>query len=376
MTDIIIKKIDNILEKSGDKLLHIPSSETGMYFEKGDGIYGLSHILATKQAYITGLAIRAYVATKNRKYIDWCYKFFDEYYDKVGTNKYDTTSDVGMLYSFYAVSLYKITGDEKMKKLALLAADEVARRFYPNFGYIKSWGRANGNIPPYVDSEMEKEPFFCENRGLVLIESTINLLILYWAADETRQYFYSRIAESHIANVKKYLIRGDYTTCHGYRFDESKHIAYREENYFGNDLGSYWAKGAAVAIYSFAHLERYAENPQHKSFWSIAYSLLNTFIDYCKGKLPVWDFEAKDAKVDTCSAAIVLCAIREIKKYAEDEKIDEFESMLSEELKKHLDTNINTDGILKNQNGKDEYDIMGDYFIAEAFLPDDGTDII
>lgn len=367
MENIILKKIDSILEKSQKSLLHLPASKSGMYFDSIDGTYKLSHILSTNQAFITAMAIQAYYETNDKKYIDWCMNFADEYYNKVINRKYDTSQDLGMLYMLYAVPLYKITGDENVREMAIRAADELARRFIPNAGYIKAWGRADCHYPSYIDSYSDDNPFFNENKGLMLIETMMNIPLLLWATRETNQPYYERIAAEHIKTTVKYLIRANYSTSHGYRFNEANAEAYCEDNYFGYKEGSYWAKGAAMAIYGFALCSRYSRYAPKTDF-GMALKLLDHFIDSCSSSLPVWDFDCPERAVDTQAAAIALCAVHEIQKHTNSSKINEFEKLLSSKLIEYVDTNVAIDGILKGQNGKNEYDIVGDYFIAEALL--------
>lgn len=271
-----------------------------------------------------------------------------------------------MLYSFYAVPLYQLTGDNKYRRIAICAADEVARRFVPNRGYLKAWGRCDSHYPPYVDECTEEDPFFGENRGLMLIETMINLPLLFWAHRETKNPFYLRIALSHIDATKQYLIRSDNTTAHGFRFNEWTGEVYCEENYFGYAEGSYWAKGAAIAIYGFALCSQYTD-----SLIPIALSLLDKFMESCSGNLPPWDFCAPNGATDTAAGAIVLSAIRILGSSASSETYRSFAANLESKLLPYMDTNLQTDGILRQQNGRHEYDLTGDFFLADALLDKD-----
>ncbi len=369
MENIVLSKIDNILKKSEKKLYHLPASENGMYFDKKEGMYELSHILSTNQAFVTGMALQAYGKTKDKKYIDWCMNFVEEYYEKVANRRYDTSQDLGMLYMLYAVPMYKITGDQRFREMALRAADELARRYIPNVGYIKAWGRADGHYPPYIDDYADDNPFFNENWGLMLIETMMNIPLLLWATRETNQPYYERIASQHVKATVKYLIRDDFSVSHGYRFNEDNGAAYCEDNYFGYAQGSYWAKGAAMAIYAFTLCSQYARYAPKADF-GIAQKMLERFIEACNGELPVWDFDSPDKRHDTQAAAITLCALRKIRKIADSPKIKNFEEMLEAHLIKNIDKNPEVDGILKGQNGKDEYSIVGDYFALEALFFD------
>ena len=121
-----------------------------------------------------------------------------------------------------------------------------------------------------------------------------------------------------------------------------------------------------MAIYGYALCARYARYAPKADF-GMALRLLDRFIDHCGGELPVWDFDCPQKNVDTQAAAIVLCAVKEIKKVTTSPKIDAFENMLSSKLADFLEKNEGIDGILRGQNGRNEYDVAGDYFITEAF---------
>lgn len=49
----------------------------------------------------------------------------------------------------------------------------------------------------YVDGELAKNHFFCESKGLAIIDCMMNLPLLFWAGEVTGNAFYKRIAEAH-----------------------------------------------------------------------------------------------------------------------------------------------------------------------------------
>ena len=56
-------------------------------------------------------------------------------------NKIDVNHhDMGFLYSPSCVAGYKLTGNEKGKKAAILAADQLIRRYHPVGEFIQAWG--------------------------------------------------------------------------------------------------------------------------------------------------------------------------------------------------------------------------------------------
>ena len=48
--------------------------------------------------------------------------------------------DMGFLYSPSCVAGYKLTGNETGRKAAILAADQLIRRFHPVGNFIQAWG--------------------------------------------------------------------------------------------------------------------------------------------------------------------------------------------------------------------------------------------
>ena len=311
MQKIILQKIDTMLERAGGKLLHCPPSPTGQYSREGAGVFPLEDIRSCNQAYQAGLAVLAYRVTGEEKYLRWCQQFAGEFAEKVHNRRYDTSQELGVLYSLYALPLYEITGEEGYREMALRAADELARRYLPHIGFLKAWGRADCHYPPYIDAYREDDPFFNENRGLMVIETMLQLPLLMWATRESNQPYYERIAAQHIRCTLQYLIRKDGSVAHGYRFNESTGEAYCEDNYFGFGVGSNWAKGAALAVLGFVLCSKYSRYSSRNDLGD-ALRILDKLIDRCGGKLPVWDFDCPEAKVDTQAAAILLWAVKEI----------------------------------------------------------------
>ena len=89
--------------------------------------------------------------------------------------------DMGFLYSPSCVAGYKLTGNETGRKAAILAADQLIRRFQPVGNFIQAWGAMDAP----------------ENYRLI-IDCLLNLPLLYWASEETGDPKYRDIAEKHI----------------------------------------------------------------------------------------------------------------------------------------------------------------------------------
>ena len=362
----LIKKIDRDIEIIKDDLREYCGNKEGLYFNKREKSIKLSHIFNWTQSFFPGMAVWAYIYTKDSKYLKWINGFYNEYYDKVFKTPLETMHDLGFLYSPYAVAMYKLTGDQNMKKIGVKAADELSKRFNPKGGYIRAWGRMDNEIPSYVDRELAKDHFFTESKGLAIIDCMMNIPLLYWASEVTGHPYYRRIADCHAETTIKYFIRDDYSVCHAYRFNEETGEPVGEANYCGYGIGSYWARGAAWAIYGFIIGYRYTYN---KKYLDTSLKLAEAFIDQCGADAPVWDFRlppGKEKAIDTSALAIALCGCCDIIKYTSSRKIREFIDNAYEILEKNTNYDQNINGMLKNINGQGIYASYGDYFLVEA----------
>lgn len=390
------KTLQNAIEKTsknigiiGVDLREFPAQTDGIYFnEPREKYLKLSHIFNWTQSFFTGMAYWSYKVTKDEKYLKWLYSFIDDYYKKVFETSFETMHDLGFLYSPYAAAIYKLTGDPNMKKIGVKAADELAKRFIPNGGYIRAWGRMDNNIPQYVDAKLSQDGFFQGSKGLAIIDCMMNLPLLFWAGEVTGHPYYTKIATAHADTTLKYFLRDDYSVCHAYRFNEETGDAIGEENYCGFSKGSHWARGTAWAIYGFAIAYSYTKN---KEYLDTAIKLTKRFIDECEEDgIPVWDFRLPDNTPaiqcgnikpywditkkentkynrDTSAAAIVICGIYEILKHNTDEQlIKAANKMLNTLCENYYDDSMETNGLLKCQNGNMTYTSFGDYYLMEA----------
>ncbi len=169
----------------------------------------------------------------------------------------------------------------------------------------------------------------------------------------------------------KLFIRPDNSICHAYRFNLETGKPLGPDNFCGRSTESYWARGAAWAIYGFALSYGYTQN--HR-YLDAALHLAEKFISELDQELvPVWDFRlpADAAPVrDSSAAAIAVCGFQELAKHhAADLKILQTKNALLDRLcnPKYLDSDKGCHGVLKSAYGdKVAYSSWGDYFFMEA----------
>lgn len=364
----LIKKVKKNIVKIGTCMHEIPARTDGDYTIGRENCTDLSHIFSWQQSFAVGEALWAYVDTGDKEFLNWAESLKEQYYNKVFKTPLDTMHDLGFLYSCYAVMLYNITHDEEYKEIGVRAADVLSKRIVPNVGYIKAWGRMDNQIPDYVTEELRKDTFFANSKGLAIVDSMMNIPLLFWASKVTGEPYYERAAIIHADVIRKYFIREDYSVRHAYRFSEELGIPLYEDNDCGYSVGSHWARGTGWAIYGFAIAYRYTKK---KEYLETALKVLDKYMQECGGKVPVWDFRLPDGvekNVDTSANAIVLCGVIELEKATPSKKLAEYKRQLRESLTEYIDYDEDVMGILKEGNGRHTYVVYGDYYLLESMM--------
>ena len=124
--------------------------------------------------------------------------FFQRIADKIDVNHHD----MGFLFSLSCVAAYKLTGNEKAKEAALMAADHLAGRYREKGKFLQAWGNV-GEAAEYR----------------LIIDCLLNLPLLYWASEVTGEDRYAHMAENHIRTAMKCILREDDSTYHTYFID-------------------------------------------------------------------------------------------------------------------------------------------------------------
>lgn len=278
--------------------------------------------------------------------------------------------DMGFLYSLSCVAGYKLTGDKKGKEAAIKAADQLITRFQPVGQFIQAWGPMN-------------QP---ENYRFI-IDCLLNLPLLYWATEETKDQKYRDIAEKHIHTAIKNVIREDYSTWHTFYMNMETGEPGYGKTCQGYRDGSAWARGQAWGIYGCALAYRYTKQPKYiESFKGVT----GYFLDHLPSDLvPYWDLEFDEGSKeprDSSSASIAACGILEMAKYMEKDDRACYTAI----AKKIMNSVVENYGVkdLKESNGLvshstyskkspyntctpegvDECNIWGDYFYMEALM--------
>lgn len=214
--------------------------------------------------------------------------------------------DLGFMMYCSLGNAYRLTGEQKYKKMLLRAADSLATLFDERVGTIHSW------------PGMRQQKGWPHN---TIIDNMLNLELLFWAAKNGGNKRLYDIAFSHAEVTANNQFRDDYSTCHvvvydtlsGKRISQLTHQGYADE--------SLWARGQAWAIYGFTMCYRETGNVV---FLDVAQKATDTYLQRLPADyIPYWDFDAPgipEEPRDASAAAVVASGLLELSLYIKDKK--------------------------------------------------------
>lgn len=148
----------------------------------------------------------------------------------------------------------------------------------------------------------------CSRGGTeTIVDSMMNLRLLYWAAAETKNPAYNRLARRHANWVAKHLERSDGSTFQAGRYSrKAKKPRIKRHTHQGLSNNSVWARGQAWSVYGFASAGWTLRN---RYFLAIA----ERNADYIESHLPadglpLWDYRADASAPRDVSAGVISAA--------------------------------------------------------------------
>lgn len=260
--------------------------------------------------------------------------------------------DVGFMWHISSGIHYRLSGHAASMRRTLCAAHTLAARYNPAGRFIRSW---NGE----------------GKEGWVIIDSMMNLPLLYWAAEETKDNRFRYIAENHADTVLKSHLRGDGSVRHIAELNPDNGEVKQYHAGQGYSAESAWSRGQAWALYGFVisyiHTEKreYLDAAKRVAHYFIA----NSYTTW----LPRVDFKAPGTMIDTTAGAAAACGLIEIAAcVAEDEQALYISSAVQmlKALSACCNFETNEDSLLQRgveAYGREEKPIIyGDYYFTEA----------
>lgn len=275
--------------------------------------------------------------------------------------------DVGFQFLPTAVMRYLLTGDPTARRRGLLAAALLMSRFNPASGALEAW---NGPT----------------NRGKVIIDTMMNLPLLYWAAEESGDRRYRNVADAHVRTVIQHFVRPDGSVHHVIRFDPASGARVEDLGGQGYAPMSAWSRGQAWALAGLALAHRWTGEP---TYLEAARLVADTFLAALPPeRVPAWDFRAPDAAVappDSSAGAIAATGLLELARLLPGKASAEYEAaarQLLQALSERCATGEapSEDGLLRHATGDlpkgkdiDVSLIYGDYYFLAALGKLNGT---
>ncbi len=205
----------------------------------------------------------------------------------------DYTHDMGFIFLPTCVKAYQVTGDPKYRDAAIRAAEMLVKRFNPKGQFIRAWGK--------LDSS--------DRAGQMIIDTMMNLELLFWVAEETGQHEWYDIAYRHALTCMRESIRPDGSSYHVIEFDPESGQLIKKYTHQGYSDESTWARGQAWGIYGFATAYRYTKDER---FLQCARLMADYFWAHLpENRIPYWDLTLSGENVirDASAAAIAAAGL-------------------------------------------------------------------
>lgn len=273
--------------------------------------------------------------------------------------------DVGFMWCLTSLKNYALTGSRESRKRALAAASHLASRFNIKGNYLRAW-----NVNHFNEAE---------SAGLSIIDSMMNLPLLFWSSDELGDPRFSHIAEAHADTVLKEFIREDGSVNHMVEFDPFTGSAKEVYSGQGYSKTSAWSRGASWALHGMALAYKYTGNQKYLD-------ASRKVADFFVANLPddhvaYWDFFAPPSQRtarDTSAAACAACGMLELSGHLPPEQSLTYRRAAIETIRSLYENygNLNNDseeGLLSGGTlnhpaglGIGVSLIYGDYYFVEA----------
>jgi unsaturated chondroitin disaccharide hydrolase len=283
------------------------------------------------------------------------------------------THDLGLMFVPSFVNAYRLTGDTRYRQVALTAAGSLAKRYNAKIGVIETSypGRTKGQVKTIIDTMM-------------------NLELLFWASANGGDPAWARMAHSHALKTAENHVRDDGSTYQMVIYNASTGAVIKRgavpKGGYSNE--STWARGQAWAIYGFATALAYTGDPalfppahDTATYWK------ELMIDPPWGDdVPPWDFGVPNPVTvprDSSAAAIAASGFVTLASYPDglrpepsnysDDDLSWASATLTTLERDYLTQGTDNPAILDQgaPNGRNNYDkgtIYGDYYFLEALI--------
>ncbi|GGD47616.1 glycoside hydrolase family 88 protein [Paenibacillus nasutitermitis] len=337
------------------------------YVSDGDGKYQLTDHASWTEGFWPGILWLSYEYSGDPAIREAAVSSVASLKERLEQGNYLEHHDIGFLYSLSAKAQWIVEKNESSRQTALEAADRLMRRWRPSAQIIQAWG-------PEGDSE---------NGGRIIIDCLMNLPLLYWAAEQTGDPEYMKIARIHADKSRRFLVRGDDSSYHTFYFHQATGDPLNGGTHQGFSDGSTWTRGQAWGIYGFALAYRQFKEPY---FLETSKRLARYFIAHLpEDQVAYWDFDAPQVSGtprDSSASSIAVCGLLELVEHLPDgdPEREYFRQAAEQSMTSLIDHYFTAgspteEGFLRHGSysvrggiSPDDFMIWGDYFFLEALM--------
>jgi unsaturated chondroitin disaccharide hydrolase len=192
--------------------------------------------------------------------------------------------DLGFLFWSTWKRWYNLTGDEAINRVVIEAGQTLALRFKDKGQYLRS----------FVADES------------LFIDIMMNVGIIFYAAQQTKDENLWRIANQHCLTTRRYLVRGDGSTSHEGIFDLETGEFLRQSTHQGWRDDSSWARGLAWALYGFGTAYTFSQDVR---YLNTAEACANFYIEHTPAHgIPPNDWAEPEPALSYESSAAAIAA--------------------------------------------------------------------
>jgi unsaturated chondroitin disaccharide hydrolase len=239
------------------------------------------------------------------------------------------------------------------------------QRYNRKGAFLQAWG------PPDAEAEI---------RGRAIVDTMMNLDLLFWASEETKDPSFADAAKAHARTCLKYQVRYDFSTSHVIDFNPDTGEFIKQDTHQGLSPTSCWSRGQSWAVYGFGDCYRASKDI---TFLETARSLAQYGLERLPADLvPYWDYDSPkipDDVRDSSAAAILASGLVNLASLERDEVLSkrwktEAGRILESLWQNYSSRDTDERGILLHStrsvphNMMDHGLIYGDYYFVEALL--------
>lgn len=320
-----------------------------------DGIYGVGANDDWTNGFWTAMIWMAYQYTGEEKFRKLAEIHMTSFEERLEKHIVLDHHDIGFLYSLSVGAGVRILEDEHWKKVLLCAAEALAARYQEKGEFIQAWGKMG------ADHEYR-----------LIIDSLMNLPLLYRAAELSGDRRFRKIADSHYDKVIHNIFREDYSTYHTFYFNPENGLPDHGATHQGFSDQSCWARGQAWALLGMplhARVSGQGMTDEEQRVYDRAVEYFESHLP--ADGMPYWDLiftDGSEQPRDSSALAIAACGMLE---NGNRERGEEMLLTLKEQASTEREPD--TEGLLLHGvyayaegKGVDQPDLWGDYFYMEA----------